>query len=114
MDKIVRRNKDVAVTKTAEPSVAMKATNASQDVKRKPLTTLRIDDCSASIWAREYSSKGKSKVYYSASFERSYKAASGEWKYTKSFDLESLGKLITVCQQASETITGLMQQNEAA
>lgn len=100
--------------KTAEHPVATTATNASQDVKRKPVATVRVEDCSASIWAREHVIQGKPKVFYSITLERSFKNASGVWQYTKSFDPDSLGKIVSMCQQASETITGLIQQDAAA
>ena len=35
------------------------------------------------------------------------KDASGGWKYTKHFDVEDLGKLVSLAQQASEYIHGL-------
>ena len=37
----------------------------------------------------------------------------GGWKYTKSFDADSLGKVVSLCQQAQEAINGL-QQHDAA
>lgn len=115
MEKVARKNKDVAATKAAEPTtVAQDAITASPDAKRKPVATIRAEDCSASVWAREYVSQGKPKVFYSVTLERSYKDPSGAWKYTKSFDSESLGKVISLCQQAAETITGLMQRDAAA
>lgn len=86
---------------------------ASQDVKRKPVATIRADDCSASVWAREHVVQGTPKTFYSVTLQRSYKDRDGAWKYTKSFDAESLGKIVSLCQQASETIHGL-QEHEAA
>ncbi len=114
MEKATKKNKDVAVTKTAEQPVATDATNASQDAGRKPVATIRVDDCSASIWAREHLVQGKPKVFYSITIERSYKDRDGRYRYTRSFDPESLGKIVSLCQQASETITGLMQHDAAA
>lgn len=113
MEKIARKNKDVAVTKTSEQPVAKEATSALPEAKRKPVATIRVDDCSASVWSREFVSQGKPKVFYSVTLERSYKDASGAWKYTKSFDGDSLGKVVSLCQQASETIAGLMQKDAA-
>ena len=110
----VKKNKDVAVKKTAEQPVATEATSASEEMKRKPVSTIRVDDCSASVWAREFVSQGKPKVFYSITLERSYKDASGAWKYTKSFDADSLGKVVSLCQQAEETITGLLQRDAVA
>jgi len=38
----------------------------------------------------------------SVSFTRSYKDAAGRYQYTKSFDAEDLGKVVSVAQQATE------------
>ncbi|HEX3151155.1 MAG TPA: hypothetical protein VHR66_23960 [Gemmataceae bacterium] len=73
-------------------------------MKRSPLKTLRVEDCFASIWVREFLKNGEMRRFFSVSFERSYKDRDGAWKYTKSFDLDSLGKLVMLCQQASEAI----------
>ena len=35
--------------------------------------------------------------------------ADGTWKYTRSLDSESLGKVITLCQQAAEVIHDLQE-----
>jgi len=43
-------------------------------------------------------------TYYSASFSRSYKDASGSRKYTKNFDSEDLGSVMALAQQASELV----------
>lgn len=108
-----QKNKDVAATTAAEQPAAKTAAKPSQDAKRKPVATIRVEDCSASIWAREHVVQGEPRVFYSVSLERSYKDRDGAWRYTKSFDLESLGKVVSLCQQASETIDGLMQQSAA-
>jgi hypothetical protein len=81
-------------------------------MKRSPVKTLRVEDCSASIWARDFMVQGQMRRYYSVSFERSYKDRDGAWKYTKSFDVESLGKLVALCQQASEVIPALQGESE--
>lgn len=103
------------MTKTEEQTpVATDATTASHEEKRKPVARLAIEDCSASVWAREHVSAGRSRTYYSVSFERSYKSRDGVWKYTRSFDPESLGKVVQLCQQASEAVAGMMQKDAAA
>lgn len=115
MDKSTsRKNKDVAVTKTAEPPAAQEAATATQDEKRKPVTTIRVEDVSLSIWAREHLIQGQPRVFYSATIERSFKDRDGRWRYTKSLDPESLGKVVAACQQASESIAGLTQRDAAA
>ena len=84
-----------------------------QDAKRQPVATVRADDCSASIWAREAVVQGKPRIFYSVTLERSYKDRDGAWKYTRSFDADSLGKITDLCRQASETIKELEQQDVA-
>ena len=94
------------------PPAAKEAAPAPQDAKRKPVRTIRVDDCSVSIWAREAVVKGEPKTFYSVTLERSYKDRDGGWKYTRSFDADSLGTVVALCQQASEAISAL--QKEAA
>lgn len=69
-----------------------------------PLKVIRIDDVSASIFARDRKIKDEDVTFYSVSFSRSYKSADGEWKYTKNFDEEDLGSVMTLAKQASEFI----------
>ena len=69
--------------------------------------TYRADDCRASIWARDYNVQGRPKTFVTVTFERSYKDRDGQWRYTKNFDVEDLGKVVTVTQQAAEWIHGL-------
>ena len=99
-----KKNKDVAATKAAENS-------APQEAKRRPEHTFRADDVSASIWVREHLVRGQATKFWSVTLERSYKDAAGGWRYTKTFDPDSLGKVVSLCQQASEYIAG---QQEAA
>ena len=80
------------------------AASATQDASRKPVKTFRIDDCSLSLWTRERIVRGETLVFWSATLERSYKDASGAWRYTKWFDAESLPKLVTLCKDASDFI----------
>lgn len=103
------KKKDLPAAQDAAPSTPQEA--ALSD-KRRPQRTLRADDCSASIWARDYLVQGKPKTFFTVTLERSYKDRDGAWKYTKSFDADSLGKVVTLCQQASEAIADL--QNAAA
>ena len=81
-------------------SQAMEAT----DEKLAPVKVLRIDDVSASIFARTNQVRGESRTFFSVSFSRSYKDSAGVWRYAKSFDLEDLGKIVSLCQQAEEFI----------
>ena len=68
--------------------------------QRTPVKVLRIDDVSCSIFMRSV----KGRDYYSISLSRSYKDSSGVWRYTKSFDFEDLGKIVSLCQQADEFV----------
>lgn len=69
-----------------------------------PVKVIRIEDVSVSIFARTREVSGETITYYSASFSRSYKDASGNRKYTKNFDSEDLGSVMALAQQASEFI----------
>lgn len=114
MDKSPRKNKDVAAGKAAEQPVAQEATTASPDEKHKPAVTIRVEDVSCSIWTSEHLVQGAPRTFYSATIERSYKDRDGRWRYTKSFDPESLGKVVAACQQASESIAELTAKDQAA
>ena len=75
----------------------------------KALKVFRIDDVSASVFARDRQIRGESRTFYSVTFSRSYKDSSGQWRYTKWFDLDDLGRVVTVAQQASDYIHGLLE-----
>jgi hypothetical protein len=82
-------------------------TAVAPEGKRSPIKVIVVDDVSASIFAREYPVKGTMRTFYSVSFSRSYRDAGGTWRYVKSFNLEDLGKVVSVCQQADEYVRGL-------
>ena len=105
------KNKDVSGSRM-KPEEQPAAKDAAPVAKRRPVKTLRVEDCSVSIWARDFVVQGQPRTFYSVTLERSYKDRDGQWRYTKSFELESLGKLVTLCQQASEFIHGLQQDAE--
>lgn len=86
--------------KPAETQAAAKT--ATPEAKRGPAKQCRIDDVSASVFVRDRNGR----TWYSVSFTRSYKDRDGTWKYTKNFDVEDLGKVVTVAQQAAEWIHG--------
>ena len=107
---MIKKHKDVSGTKPEDTPVLENAAKDAATVdKRQPIKTIRIADCSASIWARDATIRGDVMTFFSVSFERSYKDRDGSFKYTKSFDSESLGSLVTLCQQASEAIQTLQQ-----
>jgi hypothetical protein len=93
-----RKNKDVSGKDRPEDQAA------SQAAKRKPDHTIRIEDCSASIWSRSAMIQGKPQVFYSVTLERSFKNAASQWQYTKTFDPDSLAKVASLCEQASKWI----------
>src|SRR4051794_12170855 len=97
------KKKGLASRKEETASAPAEAQAASTEAKRGPIQSFREGDVSVSIWAREY----KGRVYHSCSFERSYKDAQGQWRYTRSFGLDDLGKLISLAQKASEYLHGL-------
>jgi hypothetical protein len=86
----------------ANTAATAPATNGS-----KALKVFRIDDVSASVFARDRQIRGESRTFYSVTFSRSYKDSAGQWRYTKWFDLDDLGRVVTVAQQASDYIHGL-------
>lgn len=86
-----------------ETAATSKEAPASQEAKHRPIETIRVEDCSASIWERVATIQGKLTSFYQVSFERSYKDGK-DWKYVKSFDENCLGKVATLCQQAGEFI----------
>jgi hypothetical protein len=104
------KNKDVSGTRPEERA----APAAPAAEKRRPLTTLRQGDVSASVWAREHQVRGEMTRFYSVTFERSYKDSTGKYCYTRSFNPDDLGALMALCQQASEYIAGQNGLEEAA
>jgi hypothetical protein len=94
-----KKKKELPATK-AEPTTSRESASTNAG----PVKVLRIDDVSVSIFARSRQIAGQAVTFYSASFSRSYKDAAGERKYTKSFDVDDLGKLVSLAQQASEYI----------
>jgi hypothetical protein len=93
-----KKHKDVPSTTEAAPAPA----------KRLPIKTIRVESVSASIWAREFQVQGETRTFYSVTFERSYKDRDGAYRYTKSFDVDDLGRLVTAAQEASEYLHNLM------
>lgn len=91
-----KKEKDVKADGPQAPAAA------PQEAKRSPVKQFRIEDVSAFVYARERNGW----TFYSVSPTRSYKDRDGERKYTKSFDAEDLGKLVTVLQQAAEWVHG--------
>ncbi|HZZ28992.1 MAG TPA: hypothetical protein VFE46_13405 [Pirellulales bacterium] len=78
----------------------------------RPIKVFVIDDVAASIFTRERSVKGQILTFYNVSFSRSYRDAAGAKKYVKTFDLEDLGKVVAVAQQADEFIRSIREAAE--
>ena len=93
-------------TKAAAPK---EAAAAPQEAKRGPVKQFREGDVSASVFARERNGT----TFHSVSFTRSYKDRDGQWKYTKNFDVDDLGKLVTVAQRSAEYVHGLAYPDAA-
>lgn len=93
------KNKDVSGTAPEE--------TASEDTKRRPLKSYRQGDVSASVWARDHQVRGAVRRFYSVTFERSYRDATGQYRYTRSFSPDDLGALMMVAQQTGDYITSL-------
>lgn len=101
-----KKYKDVSARK-AEGTAVSETANASQEAKRLPVRTLREDDCNASIWAREFTARGERRAFFSVTLERSFKDPNGQYRYTKTFDPQSLPKVVILCQKAQEAIEEL-------
>jgi hypothetical protein len=105
------KNPEVA-GKKPEGTAAKDAATATQEARR-PVQTFRDGDVSCSVWTREHLVQGKPKTFYSCTFERSYKGKDGAYRYTKSFDPEALGALVSVAQKAAEYLHGRMNEQDA-
>jgi hypothetical protein len=79
------------------------------EAAKGPIKVCIIDDVSASVFARDHLANGEMRTFYSVSFSRSYKDSDGKRVYVKTFNLEDLGKVIAVAQQADEFIRKLLQ-----
>lgn len=75
-----------------------------QTAANGPVKVFVLDDVSASVFAREVAVRGQQRTFYSVSFSRSYRDSSGSRRYVKTFNLEDLGKVVAVAQQADEYI----------
>lgn len=104
MDASSKKKKDLPST-TEASTPATTAEDTSTDRKPGPVHSFRESDISVSIWLREYNSRH----YLSCSFERSYKDSHGQWRYSRYFGLDDLGKVVALAQKASEYIRGFQE-----
>lgn len=73
-----------------------------------PIKVFRSEDISASVFAREHVVQGRQRTFYNVSFSRSYRDADGKRRYVKTFNLDDLGKVVAVAQQADEHVRTLV------
>jgi hypothetical protein len=79
------------------------------EAAKGPIKVFVIDDVSASVFSRDHFANGEMRTFYSVSFSRSYRDSAGKRLYVKTFNLEDLGKIVAVAQQADEFIRKLLQ-----
>jgi hypothetical protein len=109
---VATKNTEVSRTRP-EGTAARTAAPATHDAKRRPIQSYREGDVSASIWSREILQQGKPVTFYSLSVERSYRDRDGAYKYTRNFDANDLGSLLTVIQRSAEYIDDAQRTADA-
>lgn len=80
---------------------------AADAAAKKPLKVFVVDNVSASVFAREYEVQGDMRTFYNVAFSRSYRDDDNRRRYVSSFNLEDLGKVVSVAQQADAFIRSL-------
>lgn len=80
--------------------------------KKRPLQTLRIGDCSASIWGRDVEYQGVPRKVYSVSFQVSYLGKDDKRQYTGFFNPAHLGTVMILSIQAAEVIRAMETASE--
>src|ERR1700731_4663063 len=98
--------------KESAPQEAVSPPDAASVPRKGPIESLRIEDCSASIWGRQHAVQGVEKTFFSVTFERSYVDKAGTRRYTGFFSPDDLGKLVSLCQQAEQKIRNLQHGAE--
>ena len=100
--------KNTATRKESKP-------DASPVVEKpnSPVTTIWVDDVGASVWTRDVQVKGQPVTFYSVSLERSYRDRDGVRKYSRSFDLDTLPRVIEACQKAHDWLFKMAKSPEA-
>lgn len=79
--------------------------------KPHPIRTFRVDNVSASVWAKTIV-KLSTFTVYSISFQRHYEVK-GEDKYSAYFNPGDLPKICSLCQQAEQYIIELQRKEIA-
>ncbi len=90
--------------KKKKPSAGAEHAADGQTTAKGPIKVFVLEDVSASVFARQFPVRGEERTFYSVSFSRSYRDSNGSRRYVKTFNLEDLGKVIAVAQQADEFI----------
>lgn len=90
--------------KKKKPSAGADIAAAPQPVAKGPIKSFVLDDVSVAVFSRQFPVRGEQRTFYSVSFSRSYRDSLGKRKYVKTFNLEDLGKVVAVAQQADEFI----------
>lgn len=83
----------------------------ASSASKRPLKTIREEDCSASIWPRTVTKNGSERTFYSVTIERRYKDKDGKFHYTKSFDAGSMSQLASVIQKTNDELQALQVGN---
>lgn len=89
---------------TKSKDASKEGEQATNQPKRRPIHSIREADVSLSVWSREVTVRGEERTFYSVTVERSYRDSMGQYRYTRSFDPQSLPPLVSLIQRASEYI----------
>lgn len=97
------------------PLFRMETNNKSKDTTKAeaespaiaPVKVCLIGDVSASVFAREVNTKSGPRTFHSVSFSRSFIDSKGVRRYVKTFNVEDLGTVVQVAQQADQFIRSL-------
>ena len=95
----------------SKPEESTQEAGASE--KRQLLHSIREGEINVSIWARQHMVRGEPRTFYSVTIERSYRDQFGQTQYTKSFDPESLGRLLKAIQRTNEYLHTLISADGA-
>ena len=102
-----KKNTDVAGTVKPAGTAAV-AASASNEAGHKTIKRFQLDgthgSVSVGVFVNTRMVQGKLTTFYNVSFNRRYQTRTGEWRGTKSFDKEDLGRLAYLSGQAAEWI----------
>ena len=78
---------------------------------KKPVKSFKHGRVSCAVWKNQGGEKG---VFYTATFNRSYKANGSDWKQTQSFGLFDLVELILCASEAHLYIAKTVREQSSA